>query len=202
MSWHMRGDYFENCSCDILCPCITSSMQEPADAERCQVPIVAHIEDGEKDGVRLDGLSFAMVVDSPAIMSEGGWRVAIYIDENADEAQREALQTILAGAAGGVPEALSALVGEVLGVKFVPLRYEIGDGTRRVEIPGIMEVEVELVRNPATNAVLAVTNTIHFMGADLPIARGLVGRYDDPDYGLSFDNTGKNGHAREFAWSA
>src|SRR3954447_18156867 len=106
MSWHLRGDYFENCSCDILCPCITSSMQEPADTERCRVPIIAHVEDGELDGVRLDGLSFALVVDSPAIMAEGGWRVAIYIDERADEAQREALQTIPSGGARGGPHAL------------------------------------------------------------------------------------------------
>jgi hypothetical protein len=202
MSWHLRGDYFENCSCDILCPCITSSMQGPADTERCRVPLICHVEDGEKDGVRLDGLSFVLVVDSPAVMAEGGWRVAIYIDERADDAQREALQTILSGAAGGPPEALGALLGEVLGVKFVPMRYETRNGTRRFEVPGIMEVEVELVRNPATNEVISVTNTVHPMGADLPIARGLVGRYDDPDFGLAFDNTGKNGHAREFAWSA
>ena len=202
MSWHMRGDYFENCSCEILCPCITSSLLGPADYERCQVPIIGHIQDGEKDGLRLDGLTFALVVDSPQVMGDGGWRVAIYIDERADESQREALQTILSGAAGGPPEALGALLGEVLGVKFVPMTYEIRDGTRRFEVPGIMEIEVELVTNPQTGAPITVTNTVHPMGADLPIARGLVGRYDDPDYGLSFDNTGKNGHVRDFAWSA
>ena len=38
------------------------------------------------------------------------------------------------------------------------------------------------------------------MGPDLFIGKGTKGRYDDPDYGLSFDNTGKNGHFREFAW--
>ena len=32
--------------------------------------------------------------------------------------------------------------------------------------------------------------------------RSVTGRYSDPDYGLSFDNTGKNGHFREFAWQA
>jgi hypothetical protein len=200
MPWRLRGDYFENCSCDILCPCITSSLQGPADTERCRVPLICRVEEGEKDGVSLDGLSF--VVDSPAVMASGGWRVAIYIDERADERQREALQSILSGQAGGPPEALAPLLGEVLGVKYVPILYEVRDGHRRVEVPGIMEFEVEPVRNPESGAVLEVTNTVHPMGADLPIARGLVGRYDDPEFDLAFDNSGKNGHYREFAWQS
>jgi hypothetical protein len=65
-----------------------------------------------------------------------------------------------------------------------------------------MEFEVEAVTNPQTGEVLEITGTVHPMGSNLPIAKGVVGRYDDPDFGLSFDNTGKNGHYREFAWQA
>ena len=37
MSWEITGEYFENCNCDILCPCITSSLQGPptTSAARC-----------------------------------------------------------------------------------------------------------------------------------------------------------------------
>ena len=38
------------------------------------------------------------------------------------------------------------------------------------------------------------------MGTDLPIAKSLIGKYNDPDYDFAFDNTGKNGHYREFVW--
>ena len=75
MAWSLEGEYFENCSCDILCPCITSSMAGPADTERCQVPLIMHIERGEKDGVQLDGLNAILLVDSPQVMGEGGWRL-------------------------------------------------------------------------------------------------------------------------------
>lgn len=201
MSWSLKGDYFENCSCEILCPCITSSMAGPATYERCQVPMIMHIEEGEKDGVKLDGLNAVMVIDSPQIMGEGGWRVGMYIDERADDSQRAALGEIFSGAAGGPLEALGGLIGEQLGVKFVPITYESKNGHKRAEISGIMEVEIEPVTNPETGNVLEITNTIHPMGADLPIAKSLTGRYNDPDWGLSFDNTGKNGHFRPFAWS-
>ena len=200
MAWQLTGEYFENCSCDILCPCITSSMQGPADTERCLVPLICHVREGSSDGVSLDDLSFIMVVDSPAVMGEGGWRVALYLDERADKSQQEALGAILSGEQGGPPEMLAPLIGEMLGVKTVPIRYESNGTRKRVEVPGIMEFEVEGLTNPMTGEVLEVTNTIHPMGANLPIARSTKGVYNDPDYGLAFDNTGKNGHYREFAW--
>jgi hypothetical protein len=200
MAWHLSGEYFENCSCEILCPCITSSMAGPADYERCQVPLIMHIDQGEKDGVRLDGLNAILLIDSPQVMADGNWRVAVYLDERADESQRAALGEILSGAAGGPPEALAPLIGEQLGVKFVPIHYEAKNGRKRVDVPGIMEFEVEPVTNPDTGEVIEVTNTIHPMGSNLPTARGVKGFYDDPDIGISFDNTGKNGHFREFAW--
>ena len=202
MAWHLSGEYFENCNCDILCPCVTSSLQGPADNERCYVPLIIHVEEGERDGVKLDGLTFVLVVDSPQVMGEGGWRVATYIDERADESQREALGAILSGAEGGAPAMLGPLIGENLGVKFVPMTYEASNGHKRFEVPGIMEFEVVGVYAPESSAVMEVTNVFHPMGSNLPIAKSLKGRYDDPDYGLSFDNTGKNGHFREFAWQS
>jgi hypothetical protein len=201
MAWSIEGEYFENCNCEILCPCITSSMAGPADNERCQVPLIMHIDQGEKDGVRLDDLNAILVVDSPQVMGEGGWRVGVYIDERADDDQRAALGEILSGGLGGPPSMLAPLIGEQLGVKFVPIDYESGNGHKRVVVPGIMEFQIEPVTNPETGEVMEVTNTIHPMGSNLPIAKGLKGRYDDPDFGLSFDNTGKNGNYREFAWS-
>lgn len=200
MSWRIAGDYFENCSCNILCPCITSSLSEPADTERCQVPLVCHIREGRFDDVSLDGLSFVLVADTPAVMGEGNWRVAVYLDERADDAQTEALGTILSGEAGGPPAVLAPLIGEQLGVKKVPIVFESSGRRRRVVVPGIMEFEVEGITAPGSEDVMEITSTMHPMGADLPIARSLKGTYDDPDFGLSFDNTGKNGHYREFAW--
>jgi hypothetical protein len=201
MAWTLDGEYFENCSCEILCPCVTSSLAGPADSERCQVPMFMHIDRGEKDGVSFDGLNAVLVIDSPQVMGEGGWRVGLYIDERADESQRGALGEILSGAVGGPPAMLTPLLGEMLGVKYVPITFESDDAHKRGEVPGIMEVEIEPVTNPETGAVLEITNTIHPFGSNLPIARSVEGRYNDPDFGLSFDNTGKNGHFRQFSWS-
>jgi len=160
-----------------------------------------HISEGYSDGVRLDDLNAILVVDSPAVMASGGWRVAVYLDERADERQREALGAVLSGAHGGPPAMLAGLVGEQLGVKFVPITFTSDGDRKRVEVPGIMEFEVEGLHAP-DSPVMEIVNVFHPMGSNLPIARSVIGRYNDPDFGFSFDNTGKNGHFREFAWQA
>jgi hypothetical protein len=202
MSWRLSGEYFEQCNCEVLCPCVTSSLQGPADNERCYVSFAIHVEDAESDGVSLNGLNVVLVMDTPQVMGQGGWKVAVYLDERADERQLEALGSILSGDRGGPPELLKSLIGEQLGVKVVPINYESGDAWKRVEIPGILEFEVEGIKAPEASAVMEIVNVFHPMGSNLPIAVCKKGRYDDPDYGLSFDNTGKNGHYREFAWAA
>ena len=200
MVWKLSGEYFENCNCDILCPCITSFMQAPADGDRCYVPFICHVHEGAFDDIKLNDLCFIMVMDSPAIMAEGNWRVAIYIDEQADTGQREALVSILSGQHGGAPEMLAGLIGEQLGIKYVPIKF-VSDGIRKcVEVPGIMKFEVEGITAPNEDAVIEITNVHHPMGSNLPIAKSLHGHYDDPDYDFSFDNTGKNGHFRDFDW--
>jgi hypothetical protein len=200
VAWRLEGEYFENCNCEVVCPCFA---QRPADNERCLVPFVCHVEEGERDGLRLDDLGFVLVVDSPAVMGDGGWRLATYIDERADGPQREALEAILSGAEGGVPGRLGRLIGERLGVKFVPIRFEVDGRRRRVEVPGIMAFEVEgIVATRNDGPVLEVTNTAHPFGPTLALARSLGGRYDDRDHGWSFDNTDRNGHYSHFVWQS
>jgi hypothetical protein len=59
MAWRLEGTYFENCPCDMVCPCTTSGLTMPADAERCRVTLVFHIDSGEIEGVDVSGLTVA-----------------------------------------------------------------------------------------------------------------------------------------------
>jgi hypothetical protein len=200
MDWHIDGEYFENCNCDVLCPCLTSGMQDPGDGERCQVPMICHVTLGAFGGVSLDGLNFVMMIDAPAVMSKGNWRTALYVDERANDEQRMAIEAILSGGHGGVPAVLSALIGSRLPPKYVSITFR-SEGLRwYCEVPGIMEWEVEGITAHHSDKAMEIINVGHPMGSNLPIARSLKGIYHDPDFGLNIDNTGKNGHYREFHW--
>jgi hypothetical protein len=136
--WQISGDYFENCNCDVLCPCLASP-SAPLTAKptqgACEVAFGFHVESGSYGEVRLDGLNAAMIARTPGPMAEGNWTVALYVDERGNAAQREALQAIFSGAAGGVMGGFAPLIGTVLGVKAAPITFEKDGRRRSVEIP-------------------------------------------------------------------
>src|SRR4051794_19481870 len=120
MSWSIEGRYFENCTCDVPCPC-TASLALGADYDRCQVVLVFHVDTGEVDGVDVGGLTVAAVGDTPKVMSDGNWRLGVLIDAAASDEQAEKLGGVFSGALGGPMAALAPLVGENLGVERVAM---------------------------------------------------------------------------------
>jgi hypothetical protein len=75
-----------------------------------------------------------------------------FIDERADEPQREALQTIFGGQAGGWPAGFAELIEEVRGIEFVPIDLEIAVDLAywRVEVPGKARGSAEALTGPTT----------------------------------------------------
>ncbi len=127
-------------------------------------------------------------------------QVAIYVDERADEAQRDALTAIFSGAAGGPMGMLAPLVGEVLGVRSARIDFRI-EGRRRVcEIPGVMNLAVQPIPTVDPEGEMKVDGAHPFAMVGLGMAVGEEGSTFS-DYGLSFDNAGKNGHYARITWS-
>src|SRR5256885_15584656 len=78
MAWRLDGTYFESCSCDEICPCTWSALTAKATLDRCRALLAYHVQSGEIDGVDVSGLSFALFLDTPPVMSEGNWRAGGY----------------------------------------------------------------------------------------------------------------------------
>jgi hypothetical protein len=88
----------------VVCPCLFSTKAQPTSQptyDVCDVAIAVHIERGAFGASALDGLNAAVMAHTPGPMGAGHWTVALYLDERANEQQRQALQTIFSGAAGG-----------------------------------------------------------------------------------------------------
>ena len=80
MAWTLEGTYFENCSCDTICPCAWSAFTAKATHDRCYAMLAFHVDRGNIEGVDVSGLSFAIVVDSPPVMFDGGWKLGDVLD--------------------------------------------------------------------------------------------------------------------------
>jgi hypothetical protein len=66
--------------------------------------MVFQIDRGNQGNVTLDGLSFAVLGNSPDVMGKGNWAVGLVIDDRATPEQQQAITTIASGQAGGPPD--------------------------------------------------------------------------------------------------
>ncbi len=202
VTWKLSGDYFESCNCDVVCPCLFSSgpqMTAMPTQGACEVLLAFHIDSGEFAGTRLDGLNAVAAARTPGPMANGNWELALYVDERAKGAQIEALQAIFGGAAGGPIGAIVPLVGKVLGAKTVRIDYRKDGERRSVEMPGIASMSVGPIDAAAPGAVPWVNSVSPFADA-VALAKGGSGN-SYTDYGMRWDNSGKNGHFAPISWS-
>ena len=200
MSWRLAGSYFETCSCDVVCPC-TASFALGATLDRCNVVLVFHVTDGEVEGVDVGGLTVAAVADTPKVMSEGNWRVGVFIDAAASDAQAEKLGAVFSGALGGPMEALGPLMGEQLGVQRA--RIEVReDGLRHsIRIGDAVDFEIEDVVpfGVASGEPVKLTGIFHPVGSELTVARATRSKIDA--FGIQYDAKAAFSTSR-FSWAA
>ena len=93
------------------------------------------------------------MVHWPKALHDGNGTAEIYIDEGANESQRQALGQILSGSAGGpIFEILASITTTVHGPHFVPLEWEFDKAARtaRVSVNGTVETESAPLHVPAT----------------------------------------------------
>jgi hypothetical protein len=202
--WTMRGEYMESCNCDYLCPCIYTNPQAPVTHDNCTAVMVFRIDEGNYDGVRLDGLKFALVIRSGKIMADGDWIFAVIVDETADEAQRQALAAIAGGEAGGPTSFIRQnLVGDFRGVLYRPIEFRMNGLKRSVAIPDVVTFEIGGVasRN-RTGDPYYLDNTGHPASRRLALARATEMRVHGFGLDLDLVGRGNNGHFAPFAWSA
>src|SRR5438270_11144310 len=108
MAWSLRGTYFETCSCEVVCPC-AASLSLGADYGRCRLTLVFNVVDGDVEGTDVSGLKVAVVADTPRLMTDGNWRLGLFIDAVASDEQAEKLGAVFGGRLGGPMEALGPL---------------------------------------------------------------------------------------------
>ena len=198
-TWHLKGDYFENCNCEILCPCVLPLAQSQPTYGHCDVGLAFHIDEGNYNGEPLGGLNFVVAVHTPGRMGDGNWTTALYVDERASPQQRHALDRILSGEIGGLMAGWMGLTTDFRGTNYCSITYESKARTRRVRIPGVMDFAIEGITAGRRRAVMRLENTGHPVSRSLALARGIGSTYNDN--GMSWNNTDKNAHYARFEWS-
>src|SRR5262245_19342109 len=151
-AWHIVGDWFDNCSCAVACPC---TFAQAPDNGFCESVLFWHIERGHYGDVRLDDLSFVRVGrwegDLWAGMAKGA--AGYYIDERANDRQFEAIPLIIGGRVGGFPARVAELFAEgrkLIGVERAKITWEIAPdrGSWGCEIAGTVKAWARALTGP------------------------------------------------------
>jgi hypothetical protein len=150
-NWQLKGDWFDVCRCRVPCAC---TFAQAPDEDVCEAILAWHITEGNYGDVNLDDLSVVAVGTFEGNIWAGeakNSKMGFFIDERADDAQREAIQTIFGGDAGGWPAGFAELIEDVLGIEYAPIDFELEEGQRwRVEVSGKARGSAEALTGPTS----------------------------------------------------
>ena len=209
-NWKVSGDWFDVCKCNMPCPC--EFAQTPTFGE-CDGILAYHINKGNYGQTILDGLN---------ILGLGGFKgniwagdgatkidLGFFFDEKANENQREALNMIFTGKAGGFMAELAKLIGNVRGLEYAPIKFEIAEDLSywSAEIPGKVLAKAEALTGPMTPPGKRV-QTINPPGSEVgPGIDGAVATWgkstaDQADaMGFKWQRKGQSSKHVSFQWS-
>jgi len=185
-TWKLKGTVYIACNCDYGCPCNFNA--RPSRGE-CEGQWLWHVDEGEFDGVRLDGLAWTMTCDWPGAIHEGGGRAVCLYDERADGAQRDAIEKLVRGGHGG-PWGVFINTYDLEHIRAERFRIDANGLATKIAIgDGAFRLEYAPITNPVTGA------EVH-PGAVLP--EGLVCKEMSfgtsttfvVDDGISYDHSG------------
>ena len=199
-AWTVKGTYIETCSCDFFCPC-NFSLANGADYDYCRVALVFNVTEGDVDGTDVGGLAVAAIADTPKVMTDGNWRLGLFIDEAASEEQAQKLAGVFSGQLGGPLAGLAPLIGENLGVERAPFEIQEEGLRHSVKIGDAIEFEIEDVVpfGIETGEPARITGIFHPVGSDFTVSKATRSRINA--FGIEFE--GKSGVSRsEFSWAA
>jgi hypothetical protein len=146
--WSFDADYLQACNCDYGCPCEFSA--PPTDGF-CEGIGVWKIERGHFDDVSLDGLGVAFAAKWPGAIHEGNGTVCLFVDERANEAQRNALLEIGSGKAGGLPfEILATTFSTLMEPQFVRFDVNVDGLNSTARLGDGFRIALEPIKNPVT----------------------------------------------------
>ena len=200
MAWNLEGTYVESCTCNTPCPC-TVSFALGADQDYCRAVLAFNVKSGEVDGTDVGGVGVAMVVDSPKVMTDGNWRVGLFVDAAASDEQAEKLGQVFGGQLGGPMAALAPLVGEVVGVERATIQMRDDGLLHSVRVGDAIDFEVEDIVpfGSEDGRPVRFDGMFHPVGSNLTMAEARRSRIDA--FGIRYE--GKTGlSTAEFSWSA
>lgn len=139
MAYQLEGRLLEVCTCNVVCPCWLG--QDP-DNGTCDGLLVYSVDQGTVNGTDVSGHVIGILAHIPGNILEGKWKVRVYVDDQASEAQMGALLDVWTGKLGGPVADMVKLVGEVLSVEQTPITFDVKGADATLKIGPSIEANI------------------------------------------------------------
>jgi hypothetical protein len=200
MAWNLTGSYAETCSCELMCPC-NLTFDHGATYNYCRATLAFDIREGTIEGTDVRGRRVVTIIDTPKVMTDGNWRLGMYVDDQATDEQFDKLGKVFGGQLGGPMAMLAPLVGEVVGVERAEIEVRDDGLLHSVRVGDAIEFEIEDIVPFGTENGRPVRfdGMFHPVGANLTMAEARRSRINA--FGIEYE--GKTGlSTAEFSWAA
>jgi hypothetical protein len=177
------------------------SFDHGATYDFCRVTLAFRIAEGSVDGTDIGGRKVVLIADTPKVMTDGNWRVGVFVDEDATEEQLDKLVQVFGGQLGGPMAGLAPLIGEMLGVQRAAIEIEDDGLLHSVRVADVIDFQIQDIVpfGVETGEPVRFSGMFHPVGSDLVMAEAKRTRIDA--FGITYE--GKTGLSKSsFSWAA
>ena len=200
---YLKGTYFESCTCETICPCLLLLDPTPG---YCTAMLGWNIEKGHVGDVDVGGLKVGMFLHAPGNLLKGGFKVALYIDDNASNAQHQALKEAYHGIHGGHLGVVASLTGgeeggprHYLPTRSAAITFKEHSPDRHLIIHGYGENKMTQLAGAAGRPIM-VHDTPLAVAPPFPITVSRAEKMTYNDHGISHTWEGGNGLSSPFVY--
>jgi hypothetical protein len=153
--------------------------------------------------VDVAGTTIAVVAHVPGNILQGNWKAAVYVSDNATKQQEEAILKVYTGQLGGPIADLVKLIGEVVSVERVPIRFDVQGGKGIIKVGDAAYAELEPYQG-ATGGPTTLSDTVFSTVPGAPVFVGKAPHYrsKNPKLGIDVDIKGHNALQSVFRFDA
>jgi hypothetical protein len=151
--------------------------------------------------VDVAGLTWVSMVHIPGNVLHGNWRAINYIDEDATPEQEQAMTALFSGKLGGPLADLAQLVGELIAVRRVKIRFDVEGGKGRFAVGDHVFADLEPYRGP-TGEVTTLRESIFstIPGSPAYVGKAIRYRQKASELGQDIDIEGHNAISGPFSF--
>ncbi len=181
--WRIEGHAFTACPCDTPCPCRSNA---PPSHPPCHATTATRLESGRYGTTDLAGAEFIT-------LGPETW-VALYLDQDLDREQEQAILGIFRSLAPGAPQRYRAVRRVPLAITSIRRASAV---LQRAVIPGILEMETRIPLS-AEGGLAGLLPGMDVWSNRIAYGRTGTYRFADPELPAAWDHSGRQSNGKEF----